>query len=632
MISKFRFLAIISAFSCVAISNAEPPEWAATPDQTLEMKTLLGQMKYSISEFEAAPGAKIKILFKNDDDLQHNIIFLKPDDDDKDGQKFALECWNLGEDGIELGWVPPNHSRVLAASTLLDPHADEDLYLQLPDETGEYPFICTVPGHSLMMCGTIKVNSNAKLLADLKYKIYEGNWQKLPDFSSLEPVAEGESKDGLIDIKLSKKKDQYGMVFNANFEIPKTGDYEFEMGSDDGSQLIIDGENEILIDGIHPPQFQKKKLKLEEGLHSMEVRYFEGGGGEEFYFTVKSKHIGGLVNLSKMTRGGGGSKVKQAPTPIPILPENPGEAVMYRNFIDGSNPRGIAVGYPGGVNICWDADLMNVVLLWRGGFMDGSRHWNGRGQGAQPPAGFDVAKPAIGFPLQVITPEGAQWQKEYKGTYLYDRDNPESKTERSYIEQHPDYQFTGYRLDKKRFPTFNYKYQQLQVTDRFEPKEFEKGIEGIERTVTFTGEAAGGTLFRIAEKGEKDEEGWYHLGDTLKIKAEGSNIVGENLVVVVRGGEQTVVVQYSWKSAIGGRVSAAADNEDDEFITGISLPVNFFPITPIESQNGKATQRYWLDDFDKRRFDLGGFPISDKYDNLPKVEDARFHVGATTIW
>ncbi|MEM7011821.1 MAG: PA14 domain-containing protein [Verrucomicrobiota bacterium] len=559
MISKSRFLAFLSIVSCVAISNAEPPEWAATPDQTLEFNTLLGQMKYSISEFEAEPGAKIKIVLDNTDDLQHNLVFLKPDDDDKDGQKFALECWNLGEKGIELGWVPPNHSRVLAASTLLDPHADEDIYLQLPDETGEYPYICTVPGHSLMMRGVIKVNSNKKFLADLSYKIYEGSWQKLPDFSSLKPVSEGKSPDGLIDIKLAKKGDNYGMVFNANFEIPKTGDYEFEMGSDDGSQLIIDGENEILIDGVHPPQFQKKKLKLEEGIHSMEVRYFEAGGGEEFYFTVKGKPIGGLVNLSKMKRGGGASKAKQAPTPIPILPEFEGEAVMYRNFIAGSNPRGIAVGYPGGVNICWDADLMNVVMIWRGGFMDGSRHWNGRGQGAQPPAGFDVGKPAIGFPLQVITPESAQWQKEYKGTYIYDRDNPESKSERSYIEQHPDYQFIGYRLDEKRFPTFNYKFQQLQVSDRFEPKEYQKDVDGIERTVKFSGEAADGTTFRIAENVTEAEDGWYEVGDAIKIKAEGSEILangGNKQLIVPIAGDKTVVVQYSWKSAIGGKVSA----------------------------------------------------------------------------
>ena len=298
---------------------------------------------------------------------------------------------------------------------------------------------------------------------------------------------------------------------------------------------------------------------MEEGLHTIEVRYFEGGGGEELYLTVKGDPIGGLVSLSAMVRNGGKNKPKAAPTPIPLLPDNPGEAVMYRNFIEGSHPRGIAVGYPGKVNICWDADIMNVVMLWRGGFMDASRHWSGRGQGNQPPAGFDVGKPAGGFPLQVITPESQAWQKEYKETFLYDKDTPVSKSEKQYIEQHPDYKFKGYRLDKKRFPTFNFTFQELEVQDTYAPKQFEPGIEGIERTVTLIGSAAAGTHFRIAENVSEGEDGWFNAGGTLKIKADGAEILafGQNkqLVVPIKGAT-TITVQYSWKTVIGGKLSS----------------------------------------------------------------------------
>lgn len=550
---------ILPLFLSLGTAAAEPPDWSGNPDYSIEIKTLLGQMKYDISEFEADPGAKIKLTLNNIDDLQHNLIVLKPDPKDKEGFEYAKEAWLLGEKGIELGWVPPDNDRTIAASKLLDPHATEDIYFVIPDEPGEYPFICTVPGHSMTMKGKIKVSLRKQLLTDLAYKVYEGNWQKLPDFSSLEPVAEGKIENGLIDLGVAKKNDNFGVVYTATLEVPKTADYEFELASDDGSQLIIDGENEILNDGIHPLQTKKKKLKLEEGTHTIEVRYFEGGGHNQLSLVVKSGAIGGKIALSSFDAGGAGRKPKAAPTPIPLLPENPGEAVMYRNFIAGSNPRGIAVGYPGGVNLCWDADLLNVVMLWRGGFMDASRHWNGRGQGNQPPAGFDVAKPGNGFPFQVLESSDEPWQKEYKGDFKYDRDNPESKSEKKYIEQHPDYRFVGYRLDEKRFPTFRYEFQNLSIEESFAPKEFEAGIEGVERSVAVSGSAAAGTHFRIAENGTMGEDGWFDLNDLMKIRCEGATvreIGGKKELVVPISGEKTIKVEYSWKTMIGGKVSA----------------------------------------------------------------------------
>ena len=60
---------------------------------------------------------------------------------------------------------------------------------------------------------------------------------------------------------------------------------------------------------------------------------------------------------------------------------------MYRNFIQGASPRGIGVGYPEKLNICFDANALNIVMTWHGAFMDGAKHWNGRGQGFQPPLG-----------------------------------------------------------------------------------------------------------------------------------------------------------------------------------------------------------------------------------------------------
>src|SRR4029079_11158869 len=73
-------------------------------------------------------------------------------------------------------------------------------------------------------------------------------------------------------------------------------------------------------------------------------------------------------------------------------------AIIYRNFIAGAGPRAIGVGYPEGIHQAFDANDMRIALLWQGRFMDASRHWSGRGEGFQPPAGEKVLQLAAGPP------------------------------------------------------------------------------------------------------------------------------------------------------------------------------------------------------------------------------------------
>ena len=75
------------------------------------------------------------------------------------------------------------------------------------------------------------------------------------------------------------------------------------------------------------------------------------------------------------------------------------EARIYRNFIQDAGPRAIGVGYPGEVNLAWDANHLRPALIWQGPFIDGAKHWTGRGQGFQKPAGFNTLKLPQGHSL-----------------------------------------------------------------------------------------------------------------------------------------------------------------------------------------------------------------------------------------
>ena len=119
-------------------------------------------------------------------------------------------------------------------------------------------------------------------IKDLKYRAYEGQWDKLPEFDKLEPFAEGDLPNSLIDLRVSKRKEKYGMVFTGNLEAPKTGDYVFEIASDDGGRLMIDGKIVVEHDGLHGAQLTKGSVKLEAGKHAIRVEYFAYGQPNSF--------------------------------------------------------------------------------------------------------------------------------------------------------------------------------------------------------------------------------------------------------------------------------------------------------------------------------------------------------------
>jgi azurin len=554
-------LVLAGLLASAFFAYAEPPEWSASPDASVEIRTTEGTMRYNLTEFSVTPGAKVKLTLANDDGLQHNLVLLKTEGDAASALQFAQSVWGEGEKALARGWMPGDFSSVLVASHLMDPKSSMDLYFVAPAKSGNYPFVCTVPGHAIMMNGLMKVRETKPAFKDLRYTLYEGEWTQLPDFASLKPVESGPVPDGRISLDVigKRKPDHFALIFEGSFEVPEDEEYEFLLGSDDGSRLIIDGEGELTVDGIHPFKTAKKKLNLVKGLHSLTLQYFEASGGQELALAAKRKKRGMLT----MSKEAPSSLLNPAP-PTPVIPLRPlheGEAVIYRNFIQGSSPRGIAVGYPGGVNLCWDADVCNVSMVWRGAFMDAGRHWTGRGVGSQPPMGFDVAAPAPGYPLQVLANPEESWKPFSLGTVRYEKDVPEPTKEITIKFPNSDYRFRGYRLDAKRYPEFAYDFRKLSVKDRFTPATTAGGIEAFDRVVTFSGEAEKALMFRVAEAaGAPDKDGWYPVGP-VAIQVSGGSAearpgTGGSEILVAISSPQEVTIHYRWAAAVGGKTPA----------------------------------------------------------------------------
>lgn len=77
-----------------------------------------------------------------------------------------------------------------------------------------------------------------------------------------------------------KAKGNIGLIIKGFINVPKDDIYTFALLSDDGSTLVIDGEQVIDNDGPHGPREVIGQKALSKGYHPIEVRYFDQNGGQ----------------------------------------------------------------------------------------------------------------------------------------------------------------------------------------------------------------------------------------------------------------------------------------------------------------------------------------------------------------
>ena len=126
--------------------------------------------------------------------------------------------------------------------------------------------------------------------AYVNYEYFEGTWDALPDFDSLVPKRTGLA--GGFDIAYRQRDDNFAFRFTAYIRILQGGDYTFYTASDDGSQLFVDGALVVNNDGLHGAEQQRLgQVHLDAGQHTIDVTYFEKGGGNELYVMYEGPGI-----------------------------------------------------------------------------------------------------------------------------------------------------------------------------------------------------------------------------------------------------------------------------------------------------------------------------------------------------
>jgi hypothetical protein len=114
-------------------------------------------LRYDTGTFFVLPGASVELVFSNYDEMLHNLVITRPGARERIVQA-ALE---MGAGAADRDFVPPS-SDVLWSTKLVSTGQSVTLRFTAPSTVGDYPFVCTMPGHGIVMFGTMTVTSTPR--------------------------------------------------------------------------------------------------------------------------------------------------------------------------------------------------------------------------------------------------------------------------------------------------------------------------------------------------------------------------------------------------------------------------------------------------------------------------------------
>ena len=100
----------------------------------------------------------------------------------------------------------------------------------------------------------------------------------LDTYASMQPVATGVTDRIDLNVPVRKRADGYGLQFRGILNVPRDGSWQFDLASDDGSRLYIDGELVIDNDGNHGMVTKTGRVDLSAGAHAFILNYYNTTG------------------------------------------------------------------------------------------------------------------------------------------------------------------------------------------------------------------------------------------------------------------------------------------------------------------------------------------------------------------
>jgi azurin len=127
------------------------------PHVELQLATVANTMTFDKNALSVPAGAEVHLVLKNNASmatLPHNWVLVKPGTE----AKVAAAGLPLGD---KAGYIDVSDHDMLVHTPLAKPGETSEVTFTAPDP-GTYPYICSVPGHYMMMKGVLTVTPAAQ--------------------------------------------------------------------------------------------------------------------------------------------------------------------------------------------------------------------------------------------------------------------------------------------------------------------------------------------------------------------------------------------------------------------------------------------------------------------------------------
>ncbi len=122
------------------------------------LHTVHEQMRYDTTRLVVEAGKSLELILENHDTMPHNLVVVKPGSHEKVGTASStMTPDKLDKQG--RAYIPKSDD-ILAATKTLEPGQKEALKWTAPKEEGEYEYVCTLPGHFVVMWGKLIVTKD----------------------------------------------------------------------------------------------------------------------------------------------------------------------------------------------------------------------------------------------------------------------------------------------------------------------------------------------------------------------------------------------------------------------------------------------------------------------------------------
>ncbi len=124
--------------------------------QLIRIATLPEQMRYDKVSFAVVAGKPVRITLENKDMMPHNLLVVEPGGASVVGPLAE----KMGPEGFSKQFKPDS-PLILFAMTMVNPMETAQLDFIAPAKPGDYEYVCTFPGHWMLMRGVMKVVKTA---------------------------------------------------------------------------------------------------------------------------------------------------------------------------------------------------------------------------------------------------------------------------------------------------------------------------------------------------------------------------------------------------------------------------------------------------------------------------------------